>query len=55
MSVALAIIYHDPHSRLTNLLARVAPLLTRTFAGIAVQASSIASEPSLAIFQRSLM
>lgn len=51
MSVALAIIYHDPHSRLTNLLSRVAPLLTRTFTGIAVQASPIASEQSLTVFQ----
>jgi hypothetical protein len=51
MSVALAIIYHDPHSRLTHLLTRVAPLLTRTFTGIAVQASSIASEQSLTVFQ----
>ncbi len=51
MNVALAIIYHDPHSRLTNLLTRVAPLLRRTFAGIAVQASAIASEQSLTVFQ----
>jgi hypothetical protein len=51
MHVALAIIYHDPHSRLTPLLTRVAPLLTRTFTGIAVQASPTASEQSLAVFQ----
>jgi hypothetical protein len=51
MSVALAIIYHDPQSRLTNLLTRVAPLLTRTFTGIAVQATPIASEQSLTVFQ----
>jgi hypothetical protein len=50
MSVTLAITYHDPHSRLSCLVERVLPLITATFAGVVVQASSVASARSLALF-----
>ena len=45
MSCILATTQHDPEGRLTDQLARVVPVLTRIFSGIAIQAT-YASQPS---------
>lgn len=47
MSVYLAATYHDPDGRLTDQFARMLPVLTAVFAGIAIQASPLANQRTL--------
>jgi len=51
MSVALAVTYHDPEARLVPQVERVLPLLVKTFSGIAVRASPLATEQGLSRFR----
>ena len=47
MTVALALLYHDPDGKLYEQIGQALPLLTNIFSGIAVCASAIANPASL--------
>jgi hypothetical protein len=51
MSIALTVTYHDPQGQLYDQLAQTLPALTGLFDHLVVQASSVAAEPSLALFR----
>lgn len=51
MSVALAVTYHDPEARLVPQVERVLPFLVKTFSGIAVRASHLATPQGLSRFK----
>jgi hypothetical protein len=50
MEVVLAATYHDPTGRLCAQIERVLPVLTRIFGRLAIRASHVANEESLALF-----
>lgn len=50
MKVALAVTYHDSEGRLCGQIQRVLPVLDGIFSGMAVRASSTASEQALSLF-----
>ena len=50
MEVVLAATYHDPTGRLCEQIERVLPVLTSIFGRLAIRASHVANEESLALF-----
>jgi hypothetical protein len=50
MNISLAVTYHDPKGRLIPVISRSLPFLIKIFEGIAVRASSVASEEGVVCF-----
>lgn len=49
--ITLSVTYHDPEGRLYDQTRQMLPLLTKIFDGLAVQASPVANERALALWQ----